>query len=498
MKILILSAATGGGHLRASHALQGYIAEHAPGSDVTVVDALKSISSVLDKTVCDGYHFLATKTPKVFGQLYRKTNEESILSTLVSRFSSVFSQKLIPLMEQQKPDIIISTHPFATEMVSHLKRTGVVRAPLICLMTDYGPHRAWIADNVDAYVVSTQDMVPEMVGMGVQEEKIYPFGIPVPNVFFSGGDKPALLQKLGLEPGLPTILIMAGSFGVTNILKIYRQLVRLDADFQVVVITGRNEKLHSAFAQEIKDSPKKTKLVYFTNEVENYMHASDLLITKPGGLTVTEALACSIPLAVFDAIPGQEEDNANFLLTHNMAVKLEPDADCAETIRSLLENSQELDSMRTSCAEFDKSKSAKNILALMRELYEKSLPAAGTSGFVRQALSRIYVSDLASALAFYEPLLGLKAEDRFRYEKAGLELARVGNLLIIAGSDETLAPFRETSVTFLVDDLGETRKELLTHGAQILRDTQEVPTGHNLTVRHPDGTVAEYVEHDAL
>ena len=376
MKILILTAATGGGHLRASRAIQSYISDHSPGSEVVVVDALKSISSVLDKTVCEGYHFLATKTPKVFGQLYRRTNEDNLLSNLVFRFSGVFSQKLVPLMEQQRPDVVISTHPFATEMISHLKWAGVVSAPLICLMTDYGPHRAWIADRVDAYVVANGDMISEMEAMGVPREKIHPFGIPVGNVFFTSADKPALLRKFGLEPSKPTILIMAGSFGVTNILKIYRQLVRLDQDFQVIVITGRNEKLYGEFAALAPNSPKKTKLVFFTNEVEDYMHACDLLITKPGGLTVTEALACSIPLAVFDAIPGQEEENANFLLTHDMAVKLDNAADCGETIRSLLEDSRRLDAMRSSCEGFDKSRSAENILALIHELYEKERPQA--------------------------------------------------------------------------------------------------------------------------
>ena len=372
MKLLILTAATGGGHLRASRALQSYISEHSPDLEVEVVDTLKSISSVLDKTVCDGYRFLATKTPKVFGQLYRKTNEDSLLTNLMFRFSGVFSQKLIPLLERGKPDVIISTHPFSTEMISHLKRAGIVTAPLICLMTDYGPHRAWIADRVDAYVVANGDMISEMEAMGVSREKIHPFGIPVGNVFFSPADRPALLRRLGLDPEKPVILIMAGSFGVTNILRIYRQIVRLSLDFQVIVITGRNEKLYAEFAAIVPDSPKKTKLVYFTDEVESYMHASDLLITKPGGLTVTEALACNIPLAVFDAIPGQEEDNANFLLTHNMAVRLEPGEDCGETLRSLLEDSRTLDSMRSSCRGFDKSRSAENILALIHGLYEKS------------------------------------------------------------------------------------------------------------------------------
>ena len=376
VKILILTAATGGGHLRASRAIKAYIEKASPESEVSVVDALKSISSVLDKTVCDGYHFLATKTPKVFGQLYRKTNEESFLSDLVTRFSNVFSQKLIPLMAEEKPDVIISTHPFATEMVSHLKSAGIVSAPLICLMTDYGPHRAWIADKVDAYVVSNAGMVPEMELMGVPKKKIYPFGIPVDHVFFTKGDKPSLLTRFGMEPNTPTVLIMAGSFGVANILKIYKSIIKIDTKFQIVVITGRNRKLYSAFEEVIPGSPKKTKLVFFTNEVENYMHAADLLITKPGGLTVSEALACGIPLAVFDAIPGQEEDNADFLLTHQMAIRLNKNENYGETIRSLLEDSLRLGKMRSSCEGFDHSQSAKNIFSLIHELCEKN----GASG----------------------------------------------------------------------------------------------------------------------
>ena len=151
--------------------------------------------------------------------------------------------------------------------------------------------------------------------MGAPRDIIYPFGIPVDNVFFSKENKAALLQEMGLEPGVPTILFMAGSFGVSGIMDIYREIAAQDIVFQIIVITGKNQKLYEAFAVELAKSKRRTKLIYFTDEVEKYMHAADLLVTKPGGLTVSEALACDIPLAVFDAIPGQEEDNAQFLLS---------------------------------------------------------------------------------------------------------------------------------------------------------------------------------------
>ena len=371
MRILILSAATGGGHMRAAHALEEAIRRKSPETEVRVVDFLKEISPILDKTICDGYHFLATKTPKVFGKLYQKTNEETPFSQIVPKFNSLFCQKLVPLMEEFRPDVVVTTHPFATEMVSRLKEKGALFAPLICIMTDYGPHKAWFADRVDAYIVSAQDMVEEMVMMGVDRNKIFPFGIPVHSVFFYKEDKNKLQQELGLTPGLPTILIMAGSFGVTNIAKIYRSIAVIDMPFQMIVITGRNQRLYDYFSEIIPESPKKTKLVFFTNEVEKYMHASDLIITKPGGLTVSEALACNIPLAVFDAIPGQEEDNANFLLQHEMAIRIQKGEDCADSIRALLQDHERLEKMRSSCASFDKSQSPTNILSLIGELLKQ-------------------------------------------------------------------------------------------------------------------------------
>ena len=371
MRILILSAATGGGHMRAAHALEEAIRRKSPETEVRVVDFLKEISPILDKTICDGYHFLATKTPKVFGKLYQKTNEETPFSQIVPKFNSLFCQELVPLMEEFRPDAVVTTHPFATEMVSRLKEKGALFAPLICIMTDYGPHKAWFADRVDAYIVSAQDMVEEMVMMGVDRNKIFPFGIPVHGVFFYKEDKNKLQQELGLTPGLPTILIMAGSFGVTNIAKIYRSIAVIDMPFQMIVITGRNQRLYDYFSGIIPESPKKTKLVFFTNEVEKYMHASDLIITKPGGLTVSEALACNIPLAVFDAIPGQEEDNANFLLQHEMAIRIQKGEDCADSIRALLQDHERLEKMRSSCASFDKSQSPTNILSLIGELLKQ-------------------------------------------------------------------------------------------------------------------------------
>ena len=383
MKILILTAATGGGHLRASSALKSYILENRDDCEVEIVDSLKYISPLLDKTVTEGYETMAKRTPKLFGSLYKSTNRDKSKTTYF--FCNIFCKYLMPLVNEFQPDIIISTHPFATEMISLLKEDGRITVPLICIMTDYAPHRAWIHPYVDSYIVSNEGMVDAMAKMGAPRERVHPYGIPVDESFYEKMNRTEVLEQMGLSPDKPTILIMAGSFGVSNILRIYNNIIKVNLDFQIIVITGKNERLYEAFNKliirnsrqkplhnasvKLKPKPSKpTKLLFFTNEVYKYMQISDLIITKPGGLTVSEALACNLPMAIFDAIPGQESENADFLIDNNMAVKIQKGAACSETIYDLLSNQERLEKMRRSCSAFDKSSSGPKIVNEIQEL----------------------------------------------------------------------------------------------------------------------------------
>ncbi len=398
MKILILSASTGGGHMAASAAVKSYILSKEQDANVEIVDTLEYISPLLNKTITEGYVYLATKTPKVYGNMYRSANKERMLNSVLSGFNGLFGKALLPLLAEFNPDVIITTHPFSTEMVSDLKQLGKVKVPLLCIMTDYAPHKTWINPGVDSYVVSNEGMVDVMVQMGAPRELIHPYGIPVDGAFYTKKDKAAIISEMGLDPNIPTILIMAGSFGVTNILRIYHNIIKIDLDFQIIVITGRNQRLYDAFAKilqkqneakprrkvriwedgsevktvPLKEKPKKpTKLLFFTKEVYKYMQISDLIITKPGGLTVSEALACNLPMAIFDAIPGQEEENADFLIDNNMAVRIQKGSSCADTIYNLLANRDQLEKMKQSCQTFDKSKSSENIYQEILNLMHK-------------------------------------------------------------------------------------------------------------------------------
>ena len=372
MNILILSASTGGGHMRASKAIEGYMTQQNKDINVKIVDSLLYISPILNKTVTGGYVYLATKTPKLYGKLYDLTHKDHKFANFVTRLNNIFANKLLPLIDEFRPDIIITTHPFPTEMVSRLKSKKEINIPLICIMTDYAPHKAWISDKVDAYIVANDDMVTKMIAEGVDSRCIYPYGIPVDEVFFEEKEKQLVIEELGLDKNLPTILMMAGSFGVSNVFDVYENIIDIDLDFQIILVTGRNQKLYNNFEEVIGSTPKKTKLIYFTDEINKFMQASDIIITKPGGLTVTEALACNIPMAVFNAIPGQEEENAEFLLKHNMAVRISDGNSCRAAIVELLKDSEKLEDMKEACKSFDKNDSTKNIFLLINELIENN------------------------------------------------------------------------------------------------------------------------------
>lgn len=414
MKAIILSASTGSGHMSAARAINEYLIEN--GAQSEIIDTLKYISPILNKTVTEIYDFIAKYHPKIWKMMYDTSNKKTVNKLLLS-INNLISKKLLPLFDNFEPDVIIATHPFAAEMISKLKSLQKIDIPLICVITDYAPHLTWINPGVNAYVVANSDMIESMVKMGADKNDIFSFGIPVDKEFFSKKDKAKILEEIGLSPELPTVLIMSGGNGYANVEEIYRDLQKSDADFQIILITGRNQKLYKRMQslteisnQEKQDidsqknyfisklgmpnvrlnglniikkfvsenseeflQTKPTKIIYFTSEVSKYMSAADLIITKPGGLTVSEALACSLPMALFGEIPGQEEENANFLVGNNMAVKLDKKSSNLKSVEALLKNPDRLNYMKFNCENFDKSDSLKNIYNLAKKLSKNSV-----------------------------------------------------------------------------------------------------------------------------
>ena len=372
MNILIFTASTGGGHKRAAAAIEAKIHTVSPDDNVYVVDAMKEVGRAYDKTVCGGYHFMATKIPKVYGVSYKITDRKSLVYKAVTKCNTLMAKKLLQSINEYAPDVIIACHPFVSTMVSGLKGKGYIsNIKTISLITDYDSHRTYICPNIDAYVVAEPHMADKLVEKyNVSRDKIYPLGIPIFDSFASADiDKKEICTREGLDPEKPTVLLMAGSFGVTSVLEFYKHLALKGKGLQFIVITGRNQKLYDNLEKLISElgTQDNTKLLFFVDNVQDYMHVSDLIVTKPGGLTVTESLACHLPLAIYSAYPGQELDNAVFLTEQNAAI-LVGQKNGADDIISLLGNEEKLEKMKEICKKLAQPDSAENIFRLCQKI----------------------------------------------------------------------------------------------------------------------------------
>ncbi len=368
MKLLILSVSAGGGHMNAAEALKAHTILRFPESQVEIIDTIKYINPFLDKVIIGSYLKSIKLSPSIFGMLYNYAESDDGIASVSNKFNELMSSKILPLINDFDPDIIVSTHPFSTEMLSVLKLKSKIHVPIMSILTDYAPHSFWIHPAIDAYIVSNSDMAQEMVERGVKRELVYDFGIPVHPDFLIKHDKKETLTSLNLKDNMTTLLIMGGSLGIGNILEVYKQLSDIDMNFQIIAITGNNKKLRYSLMDAVEDSKKETRIVGYTKEVNRYMQSSDLLITKPGGLTVSEALISHIPLAIFSAIPGQEEKNAEFLLRHNLAVNLGNGKSCENIIPDLLKDNNKLKIMKSNCEKYAKPNAGKDIVDLMLSL----------------------------------------------------------------------------------------------------------------------------------
>lgn len=370
MKTLIFSVSAGGGHGKAAQSVKEYIELYSKESTVKIIDTLKYINPIIDKVIIGGYLKTIKMTPSLFGKLYDYSETDYGLSAISAKFNEIMTYRLMPLIKEFEPDILIATHPFPTEMLSILKVKHKMQIPTMSILTDYASHSFWLHPGIDAYIVSNADMIPEMISRGIPKDTIHDIGIPVSPNFFAKFDKSKTLEELHLSPNKTTILIMGGSLGIGKISILYKNLLELNTNVQIIVITGNNKKLYYELIsyKDNYDINNCSYIMGFTDEVNKYMQASDLLLTKPGGLTITEALICNSPIGIFSPIPGQEEKNAEFLLKHNLAINLGDGENSKSIIMELLNHEENLKLLKNNCKKFSKPEVGKDIFKIISNL----------------------------------------------------------------------------------------------------------------------------------
>lgn len=390
-KVLIMSASTGGGHNRAARAIKEELESRTIDNmsiECEIVDSLKLVNNTMDKVISRGYEKSALYTPKAYGSVYRfsETTIASKNEFKTNPLTSLMARKFKHLLNESTPDLIIGTHPFPMIALSTLKKNNNIHSlsrsesfykstkvdipPMISVLTDYTTHSTWIQNEIDYYIVGHEYVKELLVYEGVDSEKVKAFGIPVEKSFLSHRDRETVLTELGLSPEKLTVLLMGGSFGAGNIKETLEDLIAIDRDFQILVITGINEHLKDKLSKMLYSTihNKNICLLGYTNKMNDILASIDVLISKPGGLTTTEALLNDVPMIVPYFIPGQEEENLDFLTNCGAALRTTKKYSLPVLLKVLIDDPSRLDNLRKNIKSIRKFDSAVNISNLVVDI----------------------------------------------------------------------------------------------------------------------------------
>lgn len=368
MKVLIMSVSAGGGHKNAADAIEEIVLSKDETSKVVHIDTIKYISPTLHSLTIGTYLNSIKYYPKIFKYMYKFSDSPNdTLFSLIKLVNEFVVNKLLPTIEELKPDIIIGTHPFTAFMIQILREKYKLDIPNMVIITDYGSHAYWVHPNVDHYIVAHDGMIRELTAKGTDREIIQPLGIPIKSNFLGTFSKEETRLKLGLDKDKQTITIMGGSLAMGNLKTILKEIESIEKDIQIVFVAANNQKLYEEAQKIALQSDKNISVLKYCNYMNALMQATDLLVTKPGGLTITEAFISKLPMAIFFAIPGQEVQNAQFLIKNGLAIDIDDGKDCKNKILSLLNNKEKLHEMSIKCGEFAKPYSTFNIYSLMEK-----------------------------------------------------------------------------------------------------------------------------------
>ncbi len=348
MRILITTATAGAGHLAAAAALEEAWRALRPNDVVRKVDLVEFFSPLHRKIHADGYLKLVEHAPELWGMMFKKTDNVKLarrLNRLKRVFPSQSRRKFVRCVTEFRPEAALCTHYLPLEVLGQLKRRSLRRlsaearrrsrgaprwldvaevapvGPLVAsIVTDFEAHALWMDESVNLYCVAAEETKARLVARGAAPDNVVATGIPIAAKFSQKVERRVVRKKLGLRDDQPVLLVLSGGFGMGPVGAMVAQLDRVDKEFQVLVVAGRNEQMRRELAAEDRRHP--THVLGFSDKMHELMSVSDLVITKPGGLTSSEALAMGRPLFILNPIPGQEAANSDFLLERGAAVKV--------------------------------------------------------------------------------------------------------------------------------------------------------------------------------
>lgn len=318
-KFLILSCNTGQGHNSAGEAILEELQYR--GLPCEMKDTLEFSSQKASKVVSGAYMNIATYIPKFFNALYKAGDfvSTSKFKSVIYLANKAYAENLYKYILRNRFDTIIVPHLFPAEALTYIKRNKAVNLRTFAIATDYTCIPFWEETELDYYFLGHKDLISEFVNKGIPRNKLIATGIPTKYEFSKKSDKIVARKTLNLPLNAKIALIMSGSMGFGNIQLMVDKLVNKDKNLYIIVMCGKNQHLKENLLNRYKNYSYVAP-IDFTNNVSKYMDASDIVLTKPGGLTSTEVAVKNLPLVHTPPIPGCETINAKFFLSRGLSI----------------------------------------------------------------------------------------------------------------------------------------------------------------------------------
>ena len=334
--IIIVTASMGAGHNKAAKAVAEAVKRKYPINKVNVIDFMSTDTAYFNSLVKDIYLKMLDYMPNFYEFFYKFTATPVKGGTAQAVFAHAMKKDMRALIKKYEADIIICTHPFPCAAASYLKQSGEIDVPIATVMTDFCIHQFWVYKNTDVYFTASSRLKQDLIAEGIAAEKIFATGIPIGYKFRQSFDKDALFRKFSLDKNKPVILMMGGGLGMGGVKNALMQIEKLKTDLQILVVTGANVSLWSEINEYAQHSKHKITVWGYSHNIQELMAVSTVLISKPGALTVSEALAMELPMILHNPIPGPEADNAKFIAENGAAVWVKHEDTIDAVIRELL------------------------------------------------------------------------------------------------------------------------------------------------------------------
>ena len=381
-RILITSVKAGAGHVKAAEALEAAFSLKYPSFTVRNVDLLDYSSYLARQFYGKTYIDVVKNLPELYGYLYKNYRGLQGLAGPRLMFDRLNAAAYLDLVDAFEPDAVITTHFIAAALAADYRDRKRKTFPVFVTITDYEIHPLWVirTAEIERYSVAHEEMKNHLKLLGVPEERVIIAGIPINPRFVEKKDPTALKTKYGVKDASPVVLLIAGSFGTTPIGDIIDQFKLIPSQFQLIVVCGKNKKLSEKIRAKQSNEPRITLVYEFVDFVDELMRVSDILISKPGGITTSESLAIGLPMLLVDPIPGQEEANVDYFLEKGVGLKARSPESLIFKLGDVLSHPERLQEMRENVTGIAKPQAAFTVADEVVKILSEKTETERTAG----------------------------------------------------------------------------------------------------------------------